>query len=165
MFKFKNKNRGRKNRAGGQTRSPVFSYYTSQNSFSNSNQPPNLRSSKPKLARLKLSGNRRQHLRNLPTYLVISLIVMSILYATTLDSQPKILIGKVSPGNSLVRSQSTYQQAVQDLLSRSLLNRSKLTINTNAVARSIQGEFPEIESATVTLPLLGRRPGVGLDPS
>ncbi|HSX44598.1 MAG TPA: hypothetical protein VLF39_00585 [Candidatus Saccharimonadales bacterium] len=160
MFNRKPKPSQRRPLSSRPKRNPAFSYYKTE--------PQEIKndSSKKSLANLRrLSIDRRQHMRNLPTYVSVLLIIGSILYATTLDTTPKILVGRTADKNSLVRSSSDYQSAIGAILKRSIFNHNKLTIDTDSVANAIESSFPEIEHATVTLPLLGRHPIIGLDPS
>lgn len=48
-----------------------------------------------------------------------------------------------------------YEETFQDLLGSSILNRNKLTVDTNGIARKMQSIHPELESVTVITPVIG----------
>ena len=157
------KEQPRNRQVSGTSRSPVFSYYN--------NRPADTATVKIKKRRRPFqqvlqSRDTRHHVRHIPTYIAVITIGISMLYATGLSVQPKIIIGQEKDGTrGLTRDQRVYEDALAAILRSSLLNRSKLTIDTSSVERTIEQKFPEIQSATVSIPLLGRRPIVGLDPA
>lgn len=160
MFRRKQKTTARSpaKSSGG---SPVFSYYN--------NRPADTSSTKQRKRDFSLISKRNRddvihHLHRLPMYIASFLIFGSILYATTLDNQPKVLLGSQSD-TSLLRSPISYQSAIADILDNSIFSQNKLTINTESIAKQVQAAFPEIQTATVSIPLVGRRPVVGLDPA
>jgi hypothetical protein len=60
---------------------------------------------------------------------------------------------------------AVYSKSADELLGSSLLNRNKLTLNTNGIATKLQQEFPELGSVVVTVPLVGNRPIIYVAPS
>ncbi len=163
MFGKKQK-KSQQTRRQGQpaTRSSVFSYYN--------NRPVDTGSTKQRkrqnaIAKPAPSLDIMHHINHLPTYIAIILVGVSFVYALTLDTNPKVLLGKSSDSNTLLRSSATYQTAISAMLEESIFNRSKLTLNTETIAAKIQKKFPEIQQATVSLPFIGRRPVIGLDPA
>ncbi|MBI3624435.1 hypothetical protein HY218_02260 [Candidatus Saccharibacteria bacterium] len=161
MFKIKRKAQPRASRPGsGNTQTPVFSYYH--------NRPPDL--TKPTNLTRLFKRNRSKtvlplQLRRLPSYVAWLIIVGSLLYALTLSTEPKIVVGQPTIETSLLRNSAIYQKAIHDILNHSIFNHSKLTINTQSVAHQITSTFPEIQNATITIPLIGHRPVIGLDPA
>lgn len=67
-----------------------------------------------------------------------------------------------SEGQNLYRSFDVYEQGIKDVISDSILNRSKITFNSQSVEKKILETYPEISSATVTVPLVGHEPVVGI---
>ena len=49
-------------------------------------------------------------------------------------------------------------------MEKSVLNRTKVTINISKLEQEIQAQFPELAKVEIELPLLGRRPTVVLTP-
>lgn len=91
----------------------------------------------------------------LPTWLALAAIVFSLVFATLLSTNPRIQIDSQS---ALVRPVEQYQAAARKILQDSVLSKSKLTIDTNAVAAQLQVEFPELQTVTVAIPLVNQRP-------
>lgn len=160
FFKIKNKTRKDNQRRANITSgsSPVYSYY---------NNRPSNRSDKslPRRINSKKAIDFRYHIRHIPSYIAFLFITGSVLYGFTLTVQPKILIAKELTDSGLIRSQYDYQQGIQKILEKSVLNRTKLTLDTVSVSRQIEDEFPEIQNATVSLPFFGRNPIIGLEPA
>lgn len=94
----------------------------------------------------------------MPTLLATVVIVASLLYAAVLDNEPRVQIYASQSGQSLQRSEDVYSDFVAKKLGSSVFNKSKLTFNSQPVVESLQREFPEVDSAVVTLPLLGHKP-------
>ncbi len=97
----------------------------------------------------------------LPIILVGILVILSIGYSTTLTSSARLVVTKANKTPQL-RSSSEYQSRADELLGSSVLNRNKLSINTNDVTTKLKQDFPEIEDVQVVLPLMGHRPIVEL---
>jgi len=92
-----------------------------------------------------------------PSYIALLAITLSVGYVLTIDTNPKILTTSDN-GQTLLRNTETYRAAAQRIIESSLMNRTKFTINTSGISRSLQAEFPEITEVSIALPLLGRRP-------
>lgn len=101
-------------------------------------------------------------LHNLPTKLALLAIAGSLLYITTLNTQVNLSAQTVASTNGLLRTRATYQEVAQEILSKSIFNRSKLTVNVSGFEQAMQTRFTELESVTLTIPLLGHEPVVGL---
>lgn len=99
-----------------------------------------------------------ERFKHVPTLLTAIVIVASLLYASVLTNEPRLQVFASESGRSLQRSDEVYSDFVAQLLGKSVLNKSKLTFNSNSLVESLQQQFPEVDSAIVTLPLLGRKP-------
>ena len=112
------KEQSRVRQVTGGSRSPVFSYYN--------NRPADTATVKIKKRRrpfqqLLLSRDARHHVRHIPSYIAAITIGVSVLYATGLSTQPKIIIGQERDGSrGLTRDQRVYQDAITALLKGSL---------------------------------------------
>lgn len=132
-----------------QQRTNVFSYH------SNRSAPEAAR------ARYEVPADQRiglERLKHIPTVLAGVVIVGTLIYASLLSNQPRVQILASSSGESLQRSEDVYADYVNRQLHSSVLNKSKLTFNAKPVIESLKNEFPEVDSAIVTLPLLGHKP-------
>lgn len=101
---------------------------------------------------------RKLDVRYLPTWLAVLAIAVSVLYALGLSSNAKVTVA--STEGSLTRAATVYQATAKDILARTFLSYSKLTIDTETTAHLLQQQFPEIERVAVNIPLLGRRPHI-----
>jgi hypothetical protein len=63
------------------------------------------------------------------------------------------------------RDQKQYQDAAAEILSSSIWNRNKITINTGAARTEMQKKFPELANVSVSLPMVGQRPIFYLTPN
>lgn len=103
------------------------------------------------------SGNFLDKLRLIPTVGAAIVILVSVLFSTTLTSVPNVqLVGAGSP----YRDISVYRAESEKILKSSIMNKSKLTINTNKNEKILLGTFSELDVAQVGLPIIGRRPTI-----
>lgn len=131
---------------------PVFSYYASR-SASDANLG---RYEQP-----KSTQTRTIKWQLLPTWISLIAIAISAIYLSTLTDSPRIVLTD-NPG-AVSRQQSVYQAKAQQLLRSSVLNHSKLSIDTNGIAKELQSAFPELDAVTVTVPVFARRPVIQLE--
>lgn len=87
-------------------------------------------------------------------------ITVSVGYLSLISSEPQINIknAEVAP-----RSQQEYVSTAKQLLSRSFLNRSKLTIDTESIAGDLRQKYPEIQKATVSTPVIRHKPVIDIE--
>lgn len=133
------------------TPSPVFSYY-------NNRSQGDVQRARYELAPSKRRGLAR--LSHVPTAIALIVIIGSLAYASLLGTTPRMKILASSSGHSFQRPDGVYESYIEKQLGRSFFNKSKFTINTEAVADSLRNEFPEIDSVSVAVPLLGHKPVV-----
>ena len=152
MFRKKQKQpEGRNVQKAGQSQSPVFSYYSSRSGGDNERA----RYEAPKS---QFSGVER--LKHLPTVFASLAIIGCVVYASLLDNRPRIMVVASTSGKSLQRPSKVYEDYIAKQLSGSVMNKSKLTFDSNSVTADLQKQFPEVANAIVTIPLVGHRPVV-----
>lgn len=102
--------------------------------------------------------------KHIPTIISLVIVVLCFGYILSLSQNPKIIIvnQQEEATQSLLRPIETYQEAGKKILQKSPLNKTKLLINTSGVQRDIQEQFPEVSKATISLPLINRRPVIYL---
>ncbi|MDL2363385.1 MAG: hypothetical protein QFB86_03315 [Patescibacteria group bacterium] len=83
-------------------------------------------------------------------------LVASTLNIISLSTNPRVV--PLTEDASLLRPLPEYQTYAEELLNGSLSNRSKITINTSAITADFKRHFPELGSASVTVPLIAHRP-------
>lgn len=106
----------------------------------------------------------RHWIKLLPSVLSVGAIIVSLFYATSLSTKPRFQVpnGTASP---LLRDSAFYENATSTVLRRSILNYSKLTINTSKLAQELREQYPELGDVTVIIPLSGRRPVIEVKPA
>ncbi len=110
----------------------------------------------------KPSGWGHRWFRKTTRLVVVLACAGGFVFITTVDPNPKILTLSGRSDSNLLRSPESYQEVAKRLLSASLLNYSKITLDSSGFERSMKEAFPELSAATIRLPLLGRRPTVEL---
>jgi len=140
---------------GGQ---PTFSYYSNRLP----SDMPRLRSEQT-VAAYELANSDADDTPGLFSRIVtvLGLILFGFVLVKIVSLQPDariILSSKATTGSVTSDELGRYQRTANELLAGSVLNKSKLTINTGAIERSMQKQFPELESVVVAVPLVGARP-------
>ncbi len=153
IFRKKQKDSGRV-RPGSTDKRPAYSYYQNREQ-GDDHVASSLKS--------RTSGIKNL-LHNVPAYIAVAVIIGCGVYSLGLTANPKIIVvNEQQQGvQPFLRSTEAYQKVASEALSRSLLNRTKLTINTEKVATELRGALPELRDASLTLPLIGRNPVVYL---
>lgn len=161
MFKKKQTPPGRSVRS--QASAPVFSYYANRSS----SDTTGARRQKPiKTPRQKRFGQlwSRNTIHLVPSILAGGVLVVCILYNSSLSGQPKLQIVASEQAKLALAEPHTYEQHIAGIFGKKLQNNSKLLIDTDSVASEIEGEIPELGKITIMLPLVGRRPVVQAEP-
>lgn len=129
----------------------VFSYHSAGNRVSSATTEPRIK---------KSSVNRltRYHWRYLPSAIALLGILISIIYVSSISPNPKLVLVEQNDGPSLLRDRHDYQQAAQKILSNSLADKSKITVDSDGFSKDMKDQFPELIDVAITLPLMGRRP-------
>lgn len=98
-----------------------------------------------------------KRLRSVPTLIALLIILLSVVYSTTLSTEAIVKFAGDSP---TYRTATEYRDGVSKILSTSFWNKSKLTSNTHQTETAILQAFPELDAANVALPVVGRRPTI-----
>lgn len=90
----------------------------------------------------------------------ILLIAIGLCIGNALRVTSQVKIQQIGPhaSSSLFHNQSAYQSSAAALIRSSVFNSNKLTINTGKISQQLLATYPELSSATVTLPLISHRP-------
>jgi hypothetical protein len=96
--------------------------------------------------------------RNLPTFLALAVITISVLYCLGLSTNPKVVVSTTSPQAVVLRDKAEYQRGAQRILEDSALSRTKFTVNTGGFERAFRAAFPEVDDVSLALPLVSRTP-------
>ncbi|MGH7141917.1 MAG: hypothetical protein ACREF5_00325 [Candidatus Saccharimonadales bacterium] len=93
--------------------------------------------------------------------ILILVVIVSLINVLLVAPRPKIVL--INPNQvGFLHSTSVYEQAAQKLLSGSLSNDNKITINTASISSSLQKQFPELTTIIIKLPLVGQQPAIYL---
>lgn len=114
------------------------------------------------LSRIKDSGKhiKRLRWRHLPSVIAMLAILVSVIYASTITPNPRLVLLGQGDSANLLREKQQYTLAAQEILKSSPLNRSKITVDSQGISKQMRQRFPELSDVAITLPLMGRRPVV-----
>lgn len=134
-----------------QSAARVFSYYSNRSPATG----PRIADRQAEVPS-RTNPTRRRWLVYLPSLVSIVGVLSAFIYLTTLSSKPRV---EIKTGTTLVavQKESVYQAAASQLINESLLSRSKLTADTDALAEKLMNKFPELGDVAVIIPLIGRR--------
>jgi hypothetical protein len=147
-------------------RPQAFSYYSqrSGNTPTAGRQPLD-----PELARqenIKMDSSPTEWWRSRPVVIagsVAGIILLGVVL--NLSGDPKV-VPVTKGGNSyFLQDMQVYQQTAAKRLGSSLLNKNKLTVNATGLEQELDRQYPEISKATVSIPLIGSRPTVYIEPN
>ena len=154
-------NRRQPNLAGASDRLPTRTAYYSRRTDDEANlgRQKNRPSAKP-----KSNSILNFWLQRFGLLVLLVVILVSVVSAVNLNNDARIISLK-SSGSSFLRDSTIYQKSVNHILSKSIWNRNKITIDTNQVRKQMLLQYPELSDVSVVLPLLAHRPVVYLTPS
>jgi len=143
------------------TSSPAFSYYAnrtpepSPGRIRDQQQPEkrsgNAASRKPKGSKV--------FVHSLSFWLLLLVAVVCIIKALFLSNDPKIVVvGKNSVTADYVQSVEVYEASARKLMSSSVTNRSKITVDLSGMSQKLQRQYPELQDVSMSVPLIGNRP-------
>lgn len=137
------------------TQTQVFSYYS--NRSSSSTPTGTGQTARTRLDSISLANVQRSFwVRYLPSLASLAAVVAVLAYTTTLTAQPRVALASVNGQLSVVRDDAVYDLAAKEIMADTIMNRSKLTINSDSVADKFGERFPELSDVVVTIPLFGR---------
>ncbi|HVX47990.1 MAG TPA: hypothetical protein VHA05_01395 [Candidatus Saccharimonadales bacterium] len=104
--------------------------------------------------------------RRVGVLILAAAIIISVINVLSVTPQVKVEpLTSSKASSAFLRNSSEYQAAANKLLSSSIWNRNKVTINTDQISRQLISQFPELSSASITLPLLAHRPILYVQPA
>jgi len=144
----------------GQNR--TFSYYAAR-SQAELNTGREAVQDKPPLRRLP---TRFQRLRKHSSWLVGTVVLCAgMVYQLQLSTTPKVVSLASSSDVPFQQDSKVYQEAAHNMFAEAASNRNKLTVNASDIASRLQKQFPELQSASVSLPIIGNTPTVYVQPA
>ena len=92
-------------------------------------------------------------------------IVVSVFNILSLSDTAQILTYTSGDTQDPLFNKGEYAAAVNHILSESVWNRNKVTINTSKISRELKSQFPEITNVSIALPLLSHNPLIYIQPA
>lgn len=140
----------------------VFSYHANRSAAMAPTGRAN--GTQPQTAARPTKGVRR--IRRAMWAVAACLMGAAVLLNLLVSSRPVLLtVNEPAQGRLFLQSEDVYAQAASQILQRSLLSRTKLTIHPQAVAKELSKQYPELGSVIVSVPLIGQRPKFYLEPA
>ena len=130
----------------------VFSYYARGGSNTDQN------TGRTDISAAGASAGYRPRWGHIPSYIALLAIVVALGYSCLLTPTAKVIL--TNTPNTVHREPKIYQEAVESIWRKSILNRTKLTVSTANISNDISRQFTELDSVKIDLPLLGKRPTV-----
>ncbi len=93
--------------------------------------------------------------RSLSFWAIVALVAVIFFQLVYVGSNGRVLD---AGGGVSQESLDDYSQTFKALLSKGVLNRTKLTLDVKGIEKELQKAHPDIESVTVSTPILGSRP-------
>ncbi len=140
-------------------RKSVFSYYARGTSSSSQNLGRDQNQNNYKSS----SSGYRFRFKHIPSYIALIAILIAVINTLLLEARPRIVL--VQTTGTVQREAKIYQDGIEDIWSSSLLNRSKLSVNTDKISSQISKQYSELASVEIELPLLGKRPTIRITPT
>jgi hypothetical protein len=82
-----------------------------------------------------------------------------------LSTTAQILPVTSNSSSTLIFNKAAYQAAADHLLSASIWNHNKITVDTANISRQLLAQFPDLASVSVTIPLLTHHPLIYIEPA
>ena len=143
-------NSGRSVRRTPRSNVSTMSYYN--NRSEKTSQLGRRPDEKPAVTRKKNS-----FFHHIPALVLLVVVLVSVVFISTLNPVAKVVMID-DDKNTTIRSEEAYRLKVEEFISGSVINRSKFTFDSAGLVADLKTSFPEVAAATVTLPLMGRRP-------
>lgn len=102
--------------------------------------------------------NIQKHARSLPTYGALLLIVLSLLYASMLSGDVRIVMGTQTG----LYTKESYEQRARQLLGSSIANKTKISLDIKAYKNKLLEDIPEFQDVQVSVPIIGKNVTVGV---
>lgn len=162
--------------------SPAFSYYTSRISEP-AERPKDNKANKDKdKDKRKLDKREQQQpqpeadknkqasshsvLASLSFWLLLIVVIVCVGKMLMLNTDPKIVIvGETATSSTYLQPTAAYEAAAKKILSGSIANRTKLTVDAEGLSQQLKQEFPELEDVSISIPLVNSRPVVYIQPT
>lgn len=141
----------------------VFSYYANRNPYEGARNTG--RQDKETTATSKRAGQSKKTGQLLIVGLSLVALLIIAAYNATLTSELSVHVNGKPEDRLLLRPVQEYQSAAQNILAENASNKTKITIDTDSITNSLLKDHPELSTAVVALPLVGRTATLELTPT
>jgi len=141
-------------------RGPVFSYHANRSVRAGSAA----RQTEEQQEAASRPSKVFQWTKRLPTLASLLLIVIIAVLCLQLSNNPKVVTVGPSGSQVFLRNRKVYEDAARAAFTP-VLNSNKLTVNTSKIVEDLQAQFPELKVVSVSLPFVGSRPVVYIQPA
>lgn len=138
--------------------SSSYSYRTSRSEDQDNTGRDTSRESDSKAKSKAPTSFKRLILSRIGLIVLVAALVFSAINIISLSKDVRVVSLSSDSANTLLHTQSGYQEAARDLLAKSAWNNNKITVNANEINQELLKKFPELSSANLTLPLLSKNP-------
>lgn len=146
-------------RPTGRPANPAFSYYANRAPEVNIRRSPERQNQNAPTTKQRHTRLPHISLGQLPFWLLLAVVLVCVVKLLALSTTPKVvLVNQSAVTAAYERPSKAYAAAASKVLRSSLANYSKLTVDADGVSRQLEHEFPELQTVSVTLPLIGNRP-------
>lgn len=109
-------------------------------------------------------ASRLPLLRRLPPLAAVLGLVLLLSMCLRLNNDVKVVIVGQKDSQVFLRDQRVYRDAASAVFG-ALTNRNKLTVNISKISADLKKQFPELRVVSVSLPAVGGRPIVYVQPA
>lgn len=163
LFKKQQPPLERRRPVSSESRPRAFSYYA--NRSQQGENTGRLQVREQAISRSRTRDLLRYWLSHLGAVIAVLAILVCAVSVLSLSANPKIMPLTSSSSGRFLSDSSVYAEAASRILDSSFANHNKITINTGSIAKQLMREFPELSDVSVTLPLLGHRPIIYIEPT
>ncbi len=154
----------RRNPSISSTKPKSFTYYRGSERLPNSPSHTNIETQKRHMASSGLHGVKKRlpkiKASTLPTVLAIVAVLGALLTNTIIS--PGNISYKFQGWSEVFSPKEEYQSAIKAIFKKNISAHFKLTLQSRELESQIKKQFPEVSLASVSLPLMGNQPVVGL---
>ncbi|MEK7153150.1 MAG: hypothetical protein AAB834_04330 [Patescibacteria group bacterium] len=103
-------------------------------------------------------------LKRIPSLVTLLIVLLIAVFCLRLGDNASVVTAGTGKGRVFLRDQKVYETAARDLF-RQVLNSNKLTVDADKLSADFKRQFPELTVVSVSLPIIGSRPVVYIQPA
>lgn len=143
---------------------PIFSYHANR-AVRESSQLRDAGREARQVEQAQRTVAKKQRLMRLPRVAAALAVAFVAVLCLQLSSQASVVPLGTKEGQKLfLRDKGVYEAAVRQAFS-TFSNRNKLTVNGAKISADLKRQFPELQTVSVSLPVIGDRPKVYIQPA